>query len=417
MTIKLLLGTLLCAQFALAETASALKDALSFDQAARKTLAAHPQFKSFALALDASRAREAQAGLKPALELSGDLENILGTGDVSGVKGSELTISLGSIFERGNKRAARTTVAQSASALLSVQSRIEALDLLTETGRNFVALAAAQELKVSADRAFKLAQTTLDMIKPRVAAAQLSETDQLNAEIVHVEAMLQVGHAKRRVEAAQRSLSVAWNEPQATPSVRMDIYAMPKLAEVDTLLTQIDALPDITQYAAQARVADAEIALAKAQTVTDWRWSAGVRRLEAINDQAFVVGVSIPLGQAKRQNSFVREAQINAQQPELGAQSARLRLRSLLFSALQDIQSATAEEHVVRDHQLPQANQVMKLTMRGYEMGRYAYRDVALAQAQVQALELKRLQAAVSYHLARIEIERLTGAQLQLISE
>lgn len=389
---------------------------ISFDAAARKTLAAHPQFRQFTLANEAARAREAQAALKPVLELSAELENVLGSGSVSGIKGAELTLSLTSIFERGNKRAARGNVASSASALLSVQQRIEALDLLAETGRSFVALAAAQESKLAADRALLLATATLDAIKPRVRAAQASETEQLNAEIVQVEAMLQVGHANRRIEAAQHALGLSWNEPDTNPSVSLDIYAMPKAADAAVLVAQIDALPDIAQYGAETRVLQAQIALAKSQAVNDWRWSAGVRRLEAANDQAFVVGMSIPLGAAQRQASFVREAKINAQLPEFAAQAARLQLKKLLFETLKDMQSAISDEQAVQDHQLPKAKEVMQLTMRGYELGRYAYREVALAQAQVQALEVKRLNAAQAYHIARIELERLTGAQLNLFA-
>ena len=435
MFIKPMIGALLCAQFvwvlpaagaqagaitfsdspAESTAATSAESALSFSDAARKTLAAHPQFRQFALALAAAKAREAQAALKSGLELSGTLENVLGSGTVSGVKGAELTLSLGSVFERGDKRGARMDVAQSASALLSVQNRIEALDVLTETGRNFVALAAAQEALAAAERALKLAQATLSAIKSRVQAAQAPETKALNAEIAQVEAQLQVGHAKRRIEAAQHALALSWNEPDARPRVVMDVYSMPKVADAAELIAQIDTLPDIAQYGAQTRLAQAELGLSKAQAVTDWRWNAGVRRLEASNDQAFVMGVSIPLGQAKRQLSFVREAELNSQLPDLAAKATRLRLKTLLFGALKDLQSAIADEHVIRDHQLPQAKKVMQLSMRGYDIGRYAYRDVALAQAQVQTLELKRLNAAQAYHLARIEIERLTGAQLNIL--
>ena len=430
--LKPMIRALVCAQFVMVAAASAevtaistpeatrsnsFGPALSFKDAARKTLSAHPQFRQFSLALAAAQAREAQATLKPGIEVSGTLENVLGSGAVSGVKSAELTLSLGSVFERGDKRARRVDVAQSASALLTVQNRIDALDVLTETGRSFVALAAAQESQAAAERALKLTQTTLAAIKPRVQGAQLPKTDLLNAEIAEVEAMLQLGHAKRRIEAAQQALALSWNEPNARPRVIMDVYNMPEIRDVASLIAQIDTLPDIAQYGAQTRVAQAELGLAKAQSVTDWRWNVGVRRLEASNDQAFVVGMSIPLGQVKRQSSFVREAQLNAQLPDLAAQSTRLRLKALLIAALQDLQSAIAEEHVIRDHQLPQAKEVRTLTLRGYEIGRYAYRDVALAGTQVQTFEMKRLQAAQAYHLARIEIERLTGAQLNLLAE
>lgn len=431
--LKSTIGALMCAQFvwalppafalsmpgSAAESTlqSSVEPVLNFNDAARKTLGAHPQFRQFSLALAAAKAREAQATLRPGFELSGTLENVLGSGAASSLQSAELTLSLGSVFERGEKRTRRVDVAQSATALLSVQNRIDALDILAETGRRFVALAAAQESHATAEFALKLTQATLAAIKPRVQGAQLPKTDLLNAEIAEVEAMLQLGHAKRRIEAAQQALALSWNEPNARPRVIMDVYNMPKIRDVASLIAQIDTLPDIAQYGAQTRVAQAELGLAKAQSVADWRWNVGMRRLEASNDQAFVVGMSIPLGQVKRQSSFVREAQLNVQLPDLAAQSTRLRLKALLIAALQDLQSAIAEEHVIRDHQLPQAKEVRTLTLRGYEIGRYAYRDVALAHAQVQALELKRLNAAHAYHLARIEIERLTGAQLNLLAE
>ena len=400
-----------------ARTATAEQPPITFAMAAGKTLRNHPGFRHFTIAIDAARIRESQAQLKPGLELSGNLENVLGSGSVSGAKGAELTVSLASVFERGNKRAARLDLAQSAGALLSVEQRIDALDLLTETGRQFVALAAAQEARAAAERALILATTTLDAIKVRVRAAQAPETEQLNAQIVQAEAMLQVGNAKRSMQAAQHTLGLSWNEPGAQPVVVMELYAMPKPAAPESLALQIDALPDIAQYSAQTRLAHAQLNLSRANASSDWRWSAGLRRLERDNDQAFVVGMSIPLGQAKRQSGFVQEAQINTQLPELAAQATRLKLKSLLVLTIQDMSSAIAEEHVIRGHQLPQAKQVMTLTMRGYDIGRYAYRDVALAQAQVQSLEHKRLNAAQAYHLSRIELERLTGAQLNLISE
>ena len=75
--------------------------------------------------------------------------------------------------------------------------------------------------------------------------------------------------------------------------------------------------------------------------------------------------------------SLVREAQFNAQLPHLVAQSTRLRLKTLLIAALQDLQSAIKEEHVIPDHQPVQAKAVRTLTMWCYDIGRYAYRDVA----------------------------------------
>jgi cobalt-zinc-cadmium efflux system outer membrane protein len=66
---------------------------------------------------------------------------------------------------------------------------------------------------------------------------------------------------------------------------------------------------------------------------------------------------------------------------------------------------------------LPRANESLALTDRGYRIGRFPYRELALAKNLIVDLELRRLDAAARFHRARIEIERLTGAQLTLIAE
>src|SRR5687767_7261939 len=76
---------------------------LSFAEAARKTLASHPQFARFALASEAAQERATAAALRPPLEISGEIENAFGSGSLQGLDGSEITLSVASVFERGDK--------------------------------------------------------------------------------------------------------------------------------------------------------------------------------------------------------------------------------------------------------------------------------------------------------------------------
>ncbi len=399
-------------------SAHAKDSPMRFEQAAQKTLLARPEFARFALALAALDARRDQAALKPSLELGVDLENALGTGASSALKGAELSLSIGSVFERGNKRVARVGLADATQEQLRVEQKVVALDLLAETGRRFVALAVAQESLRFALAARAQAAQTLAAIKPRVAIAQSPKTEQLNSEIALADATLAANNAELALRLTRAQLGALWQagaDEQSALTANLALYELAQAGDTATLDQQLEMLPDLTRFASQQRVADAELALAKSQASSDWRWSVGLRRLEDTNDQALVGSISIPLGSAKRSVAFVREAQINAQLAPLDAKAERQRLKALRNAQIAELSSARLEVSAVMTDQLPQANEVLALTRHGWEIGRYSYRDLAAAQAQLLAIERRRLVAAERYHLTRIELERLTGAALPLL--
>ena len=392
--------------------------AISFEQAAQKTLATHPQLARFAASFATLEARRAQAELKPGFELDLSLENALGMGANSALKGAELTLSIGSVFERGEKRLARVGVVDAAQDQLRVEQKIIALDLLAETGRRFVSLAVADEALRFALTAQAHAASALAAIKPRVASAQSPKAEQLNSEIALADAKLTVANAELAQRLAREQLAALWQgdaHEQAGLHAKLDIYQLAQPSEIALLDQQLETLPDLLRFASQQRVANSEIALAKSQARSDWRWAVGVRRLEATNDQALVGSISIPLGSANRSSAFVREAQSNARLAPLDAKVERQRLKALRSAQLHELNRTRVEAEMILLEQLPRAREVVDLTRHGWEIGRYNFRDLAAAQAQLLSLEHRRLLAAERYHQTRIELERLTGVALPLL--
>ncbi len=387
-------------------------NALEFPAAVTRALAARPELRAYATRREVEAARRTQAELRPPLEIGAELENVLGTGDVSGFKEAELTLAIGTTWERGDKLAARVAVAEAALVAIDADERLTVLELSAETGRRFVMLAAEQERLSLAERAAIQAAAVRDAVALRVRAAQSPRSESLNAEIQLSTAMLARGDAERDLAAAQARLGEQWGDPAARPRASMALYEMPRPVGVAELESRLERLPELEQFASEARVREAEIRLAQAQATTDWSWSAGVRRLEGIDDQALVFGFSLPLGTAKRAEPFVREARAKLALIDAGREATLLRLRTLLRAELEQLESARAAEHAIRDHQLPQAQEVVQLTLAGYRLGRFPYRELALAQQQAFEFELRRLDAALSYHLSRVELERLIGSTL-----
>jgi len=73
-----------------AESPLTLSDAMS------RAMAQNPLLKVFDLRLDGLQGRRVTADLNPALEAGAEIENFLGTGDVRGLAGAELTLTLSS---------------------------------------------------------------------------------------------------------------------------------------------------------------------------------------------------------------------------------------------------------------------------------------------------------------------------------
>lgn len=386
--------------------------ALEFPEAVTRALAARPELRAYATRRELEAARRAQAELRPPLEVGAELENVLGTGDVSGFKEAELTVAVGTTWERGDKRAARVAVADAALATVDADERLTVLEVGAETGRRFVRLAAAQERLQLAERAAVQAREVLEAVKIRVRAAQSSRSEGLNAEIQLADALLARGNAQREIAAAQARLGEQWADPEAQPHASMALYEMPRTVGAAELEPALQALPELAQFASETRVREAELRLAQSQAMSDWSWSAGVRRLEGLDDQALVFGVSVPLGSAKRAAPYVREARATLASIDAEREAALLRLRTLLHAEIKQLESARAAEHAIREHQLPQAREVVQLTLQGYRLGRFPYRELALAQQQAFDFELRRLDAALSYHLSRVELERLIGSTL-----
>jgi cobalt-zinc-cadmium efflux system outer membrane protein len=71
----------------------------------------------------------------------------------------------------------------------------------------------------------------------------------------------------------------------------------------------------------------------------------------------------------------------------------------------------------ITDDELPRLQDAAKLTERGYRVGRYPYRDLAQAQQRIVEAEISRVDAAAEYHLTKIDVQRLVGTQLELLSE
>ncbi|MGH8458739.1 MAG: TolC family protein, partial [Nevskiales bacterium] len=75
---------------------------LTLREAVQQSLKRNPDLKVFGFSLRAQDARALQAKLRPAPELSVEVENILGSGETKGTDAAEATFALSQVIELGD---------------------------------------------------------------------------------------------------------------------------------------------------------------------------------------------------------------------------------------------------------------------------------------------------------------------------
>lgn len=412
-TLRACLAVLACCASALIFAQSPDASELTLTQAIAATLARNPQLQSSTFALRAADSRIAQADLSPNPELSLQLENFGGSGELSGVDALETTLMLSQVLELGGKREARGDSARASYSLLSVEDEARRLDLLAEVTRRFIHVASDQQQLALTARATALAQKTLDAVRNRVDAAKSPEVELHRAQIALTRARLDREHAEHELKTSKLKLAVLWGDERPLfTGVRADLYAMPQPDSFAALVDRLQSNPNFTRFTHEQRLRDAEIRLAETRRSSDIQIGAGIRQLQASDDHAFVASFSMPLFAGSRSRSAIAEATARRSQIEFDQQAAFLRARAQLFELYQELRHALTEVEALRTSVLPQTESILQQTEQAYRGGRYSYLDWVAAQREVLEAQRSLIDAAANAHRYFAEIERLTGEPL-----
>jgi len=382
--------------------------------AIEQSLARNPELQGFDYRLRAQEGRITIAGLDPPFELRGELENLGGSGNTTGFDGAEATFSLSRVIELGGKRQHRLDAARATLDVVDIERQAAQLDVVAEVTRRFIHVAADQERLALTRRATELAQETLDAARRRVEAARAPDAELHRANATLARARIEEEHAEHELLASRRKLTAMWGvtRDSGLGAAAGNLYSLPQVPEFDHLVASIDASPDFLRFASEARLRDAEIRVAQSRARADVTLNAGVRRLEATDEQAFVLGASIPLFARSRAQGAISEARALRSLTDAELAARRVRVEAQLFEIYQELRHAVTEEEVLRNTVLPAMDAALRNTELAFERGRYGYLEWVDAQRELIDVQRARIDAATNAHLALTEIERLTGAPL-----
>jgi len=167
------------------------------------------------------------------------------------------------------------------------------------------------------------------------------------------------------------------------------------------------------RHLSETQVREAEIRLADSKRIPTPTVAAGVRRLEGPGDEALVFGVSVPLPLGDRNQGRRAEARALLAKTEEAGRTTEVRLRTLLFTLHQELRHAATALDALEGEIVPQAEETLSFSRRGFAEGRFSYLELADAERTLSAVRRERIETAVSYHSLVLELERVTGEPLE----
>ncbi len=385
---------------------------LRLEQAMFQVLENHPTLRIADYEAKAIAARLRQALLAPANKLNMSLEDFAGSGSARDVRSIEATLSLSRILELGNKADRRGAVIERHAYLQQNENDINRLDLMAETARRFVRVAADQRRLQIAEDAIVLINLTEKTVEERIRVGKTPTTERQRIAIDMANYELDLEHKRHEMASSRIQLATLWNDKQANfKNVSADIFRLDTLPDFNTLAGYLERNPDLVRYIRAEDLANAKIRLAQSKRKPDLELNAGLRYLGGSDDVALMFSASIPLGTAGRAQHRIDEAEALARIEPLNLEQRSMELYATLFEIFQEMKHARDAIEVLTEKIVPAAKTMLAAYEKGFQAGRYSLLELIQVQEILRNAHSRSIDMAANYHTYRIEIDRLTGVK------
>ena len=384
---------------------------LKIEDAIAKAFVSSPQINILKAELDNFEGKRKQAGLWQNPEFAFEAENFGGAGELSGNNGAEYTYTLSQTIEIGGKLSSRAKAVDSLKNAAIHNFEASQASLISDVIKRYVAVETAnKKLSLSQDKK-SLAEKVYKTVKKRVDAAKEPELQLSKAAVEKSTAQISYQNASREVGISKSKLASFWGESDLSYIVTdsyLDEVEMPK--DLEVYKAKLSDSPYIKQYDYIEDEKKSLLDLERAMAIPDPTISAGVRDFDRTGDQAFLVGVSLPIPVWNRNQGNIISANSEVSKAKNQKIKTSLDLNRELVSEYQSWSLAYQEINSLKGSIIPSAERAFKDARKAYESGRFPYIEVLDAQRTLFEAKEKLIEAVERYHFSKAEVLRLTNS-------
>lgn len=391
---------------------------ITLRQALALALMKNPELAGFSWEARSREAKTLQAGLIPNPSVGVEVENFGGSGPRSGLNATETTIALSQLIELGGKRFKRTRAAALERDLAGWDFEAKRLDVLTEVVKNFADVLGAQQQVVYDAELVSLAEKTHGTVSERVEAGKVSPLELTKAGVSLSNTKIGHERAKSDLAAARKKLAAMWGEASpAFDRAEGDLTLLSPVPSAEDLKKLLSNNPDITRWVKETEQRTAALEVEKAKSIPDLTVSGGVRHFSDTDDNAFVLGLSIPIPLFDRNPGGVLEARYKIAKARQESRAAEAKAGSSLAESYKALAFSYEQSMALRNQVIPGAEHAFEAAGEGYREGKFEFLELLDAQRTLFEAREKYLASLISYHKAKAEVERLIGESIESINK
>jgi cobalt-zinc-cadmium efflux system outer membrane protein len=388
---------------------SRLGGSLTIETAIEKAIKNNSELQYYMNNIEASKALKYQSGLIPNPEFDIEAENIFGSEDFSGFKGSEITASLSQNILLAGKISKREKVSEMNITLAEWDYEAKRLEIITNIRRAFISALTTQKLIEKNNELIKISNELTKNLSERVKAGKISPAEVSRAKIISNNLQIKITRLEANYDAAIYELTILINDPTLSfNNIIGELKEINELPQYDSLYKMLENNPNIKRYGSEYEKQKAVITYEESKATPDLTISAGYKRLNDAEANTFLVGASVPIPIFNRNQGSIQEAQIRLDQKKNEFETIKNKLilqLNLLYNKLGNLLT-TAQK--LNAESIPDAEEAFKIIKEGNLVGRFTILDVLDAQRTLFEIDNLYLNIQTDINAVIVEIEGIT---------
>lgn len=388
-----------------------LTNVLTLEGSIRLALENNPEMRASGERVDAAAGRAYQSKLWSNPELALSAEDLpMGGGGFSNAK--KLVGVTQAVPFPGKKKLDRQ-VGTAEVRITEAELSLSRIELVRDVKTTFFQVLAAERLVEVAGELVKVAESSADTARKRVAAGASPDQEQLRAEIPLEQARIELAGFQRERVASRQTLAMLLGRPDLEYApVAGTLAETANLAMLEQDPKQwMSTHPSVVAARTSREKAELELRRARLEPYPDVKF--GVSGGEEAGREGSIVqfGISLPLPIIDRSKGKKQEARANVAIAEADSTAIEQRLLRAWGTASKRLHTADEQVTLYRERILPKANEALRLVQRGFEEGKFGFIDLLDTQRTAAEARLAYQQKLLELNVAQAELEALIGRQ------
>lgn len=381
---------------------------LTLDDALRLAERENPTLRAKRYELDATRAGEITAGLRPNPSASYTAEKF-------GASVQEHTLTVGQTLELGGKRQRRLDSARAATRVTRNELDDVRRQVFAQVKKTFTDVLVARATLALAEQNLKALDDVERIQRFRAERGDISELELTRIQLQRFAFERDAADARQAIAATIIALRALVGAASVAPDVDVigDLgFRDLGVSRDEAIQRALAARPDLQAAEATRDKAKADVALARANAWWDITPQLEYKRTDT-NDQTFGFGLSLPLRVFDRNQGEIARTQAEVDRVTAQRDATVAQIVSEVDTALSAVTALRQRVDSLRTVYLPKAEQVRSTVEFAYRRGGVSLLDFLDAQRAYRETTLEHLRALGNYWSALYQLEAAVNGPVE----